>query len=55
LIAQLLPTGTTPSTGSFLSGRGTTGVQFANFPEIEYYSSSVNEGQIGMSVTLAEV
>lgn len=55
LIAQLLPTGQTPATGNFISGRGTNGLQFASFPEIEYYSANINDGQIGMSVTLAEV
>lgn len=54
LIAQLLPNGTTPSTGDFITGKGTTGLQFASFPEIEYYSANINDGQIGMSVTLAE-
>jgi hypothetical protein len=55
LIAQLLPTGLTPETGNFLSGRGTTGLEFATLPEIEYYSANINNGQIGMSVTLAEI
>jgi hypothetical protein len=54
LIAQLLPNGTTPSTGDFIAGKGTTGLKFASFPEIEYYSANINDGQIGMSVTLAE-
>jgi hypothetical protein len=54
LIAQLLPTGTSPKVGGFISGRGTTGLQFASFPEIEYYSANVNDGQIGMSAAFAE-
>jgi hypothetical protein len=54
LIAQLLPNGTSPETGNFIAGKGTTGLQFASFPEIEYYSANINDGQIGMSVTLAE-
>jgi hypothetical protein len=54
LIAQILPTGTFPQTGGFLSGKGTTGLQFASFPEIEYYSANINDGQIGMSATFAE-
>jgi hypothetical protein len=36
-------------------GRGTIGLEFASFPEIEYYSANINDGQVGMSVTLAEV
>lgn len=54
-IAQLLPTGTSPSTGNFVSGRGTSGLDFATFPQIEYYSANINNGQIGMSATLVEV
>ena len=55
LMAHLLPSGETPETGNFISGRGTTGLEFASFPNIEYYSASLNDGQVGMSVTLAEV
>lgn len=55
IMAQLLPTGTTPTTGDFIAGRGTTGLEFASFPEIEYYSANMNNGQVGMSVSLVEV
>ena len=55
IMAQLLPTGQTPSTGNFISGRGTTGLEFASFPTLEYYSANINDGQIGMSATLVEV
>jgi hypothetical protein len=55
LIAQLLPTGQSPEIGDFIMGRGTTGLEFATFPEIEYYSANINDGQVGMSITLAEV
>ena len=55
IMAQLLPTGQTPSTGNFISGRGTTGLEFASFPTMEYYSANINDGQIGMSATLVEV
>ena len=55
LMAQLLPTGQTPATGEFLSGRGTNGLEFGSFPTMEYYSANVNDGQIGMSATLVEV
>jgi hypothetical protein len=54
LIAQLLPTGSSPTTGNFIAGKGTTGLQFASFPQIEYYSANINNGQIGMSATFAE-
>jgi hypothetical protein len=39
LIAQLVKNGTTPETGNFIAGRGTTGLQFASPIDIEYYSS----------------
>lgn len=55
LIAQILPTGETPASGDFLAGRGTTGLEFASAPEIEYYSANINNGQIGLSLTMAEV
>nr|DAW17422.1 MAG TPA: hypothetical protein [Caudoviricetes sp.] len=55
LIAQLLPTGTSLTTGNFIAGSGTTGLEFASVPTMEYYSSNINNGQIGMSVTFVEV
>ena len=55
LIAQLLPNGSTPETGGFISGRGNTGVTFASPIDIEYYSSAVNSGQVGMAATFIEV
>ena len=54
-VAQLLKTGVSPTPGKFVSGRGTTGLEFASLPEIEYYSANINNGQIGMSVTMAEI
>lgn len=53
-IAQILPTAT-PTTGKFITGRGTSALQFASPVEIEYYSSAINNGQIGLSTTLVEV
>lgn len=55
LIAQLIKNGKSPEQGGFVSGRGTTGLQFASLPEIEYYSAAINNGQIGMSATLVEI
>lgn len=55
LMAQLLPTGQIPVTGPFVSGRGTNGLEFASAVDIEYYSSAINNGQIGMSATFIEV
>lgn len=55
MIAQILPDTVSVEPGGFISGRGTTGLQFAQKPEIEYYSSAVNKGQIGMSASWLEV
>jgi hypothetical protein len=55
IIAQVLPTGTSVATGGFISGRGTTALQFSSPVEIEYYSANINNGQIGLSTTLTEV
>lgn len=53
-IAQILPS-STPTTGAFIPGKGTSALQFASPVEIEYYSSNINNGQIGLSTTLVEV
>jgi hypothetical protein len=55
MIAQILPEADSVPTGKFISGKGTTGLQFAEFPQIEYYSANINNGQVGMSVSLAEL
>lgn len=55
MIAQILPTGTSVASGGFISGKGTTALQFSSPIEIEYYSSNVNNGQIGLSTTFTEV
>ena len=55
MIAQILPDSSSVATGGFITGRGTTGLEFASFPDIEYYSANVNDGQVGMSVSFAEV
>lgn len=53
-IAQILPT-STPTTGPFIQGRGTSALQFSSPVEIDYYSSNINSGQIGLSTTFVEV
>ena len=55
MIAQVLLTGTTPVAGGFIAGKGTSGLEFGSFPDIEYYSSAINSGQIGLSATLVEI
>jgi len=55
MIAQILPNGTSVASGGFISGRGTTALQFSAPVQIEYYSSAINNGQIGLSTALTEV
>jgi hypothetical protein len=55
MIAQILPSTSFPEPGGFLSGRGTTGIEFGSTVTIEYYSSAINDGQIGMSAEWIEV
>jgi hypothetical protein len=55
MIAQILPSTSFPEQGSFVSGRGTTGLEFGGSVNIEYYSSNINDGQIGMSTDWVEV
>lgn len=55
MIGQILPNGTSVATGDFISGRGTTALEFAQPPVMEYYSANLNNGQVGMSATLVEV
>ncbi len=55
MIAQILPTALTVESGGFVSGRGTTGLVFSQKPQIDYYSSAVNKGQIGMATGWLEV
>jgi hypothetical protein len=55
MIAQILPSNSFPEQGPFLSGRGTTGIEFSAPVQIEYYSALVNNGQIGMSTEWTEV
>lgn len=55
MIAQIIPDSASVPSGGFIAGKGTTGLQFAQKPQIEYYSSVLNQGQIGMSTTWVEV
>lgn len=55
MIAQILPDGASVPTGNFISGRGTTGLDFSDSVEIQYYTSALMDGMIGLSTTLMEV
>jgi hypothetical protein len=51
----ILPTGASVPTGNFVTGKGTTALEFTKIPSIEYYSSALNGGQVGMSASFVEV
>lgn len=55
MIAQVLPETDSVPQGDFWSGRGTTGLEFTQLPNIEYYSAAINDGQVGMSANFKEV
>jgi len=55
MIAQIIPASSTVASGGFIPGKGTTGLEFSAAPNMEYYSSEINNGQIGMSATWIEV
>lgn len=55
MIAQVIPASSTTASGGFIPGKGTTGVEFAQAPQIDYYSSAINSGQVAMSATWVEV
>jgi hypothetical protein len=55
MIAQVLPEDQVPETGGFIVGKGTSGLEFLSAPDIDYYSSEINDGQIGMAATWVEV
>lgn len=55
MIMQVLPDTDAVDQGGFISGRGTTALQFVQMPEMEYYSAKVNGGQIGLTATFMEV
>ncbi len=55
MIAQVLPDSGSVEQGGFISGRGTTALEFSSMPDMEYYSARVNGGQIGISATFTEV
>lgn len=55
MIAQILPEAASVATGGFISGRGTTAIEFGQIPEIEYYSAAIGDGLIGLSASWVEV
>ncbi len=55
MIAQILPATSSVASGGFIVGKGTTGLEFAQMPTIEYMTSTINSGQIGMATSWVEV
>ena len=55
MIGQILRSTSYPETGGFISGRGTTGIEFSSPVSIQYYSSVINQGQVGLSTNWIEV
>lgn len=55
MIAQIIPDAESVINGGFISGRGTSAIEFNTRPKIEYYSANINNGQVGMSVEWVEV
>lgn len=55
MIAQVLPEASSVASGGFISGKGTTGLEFSQIPTIDYISSAINSGQIGMAANWVEV
>lgn len=54
MIARVIPDSESVPNGVFIAGKGTTQLEFANAPTFDYYTSSINDGQIGMSVSWVE-
>lgn len=52
IIVQLLPTGATPETGGFISGQGSSGLQFSEKPLMTPRSAGLD--QVSLSVSLTE-
>lgn len=55
MIAQVILDAESVANGVFISGRGTTALEFSSRPQIEYYSANINGGQVGLSVDWIEV
>jgi len=55
IIAQVLLNGASVATGGFITGRGTTALQFSGAVDIDYYSSAIRDGHIGLAANFVEV
>lgn len=55
MVAQIIPETSSVAAGGFIPGKGTTALEFDQSPSIEYYSSAIGNGQVGMSASWTEV
>lgn len=54
MIARVIPDADSVANGPFIAGKGTTQLEFSAAPTFDYYSSTINDGQIGMSASWVE-
>jgi hypothetical protein len=54
MIARVIVDSETVPNGGFIAGKGTTQLEFSAAPTFDYYSSEINDGQIGMSASWVE-
>lgn len=54
MIARVIIDSETVPNGGFIPGKGTTKLEFATAPTFDYYTSAINDGQIGMSASWVE-
>lgn len=55
IIVQILPTGTTPETGGFISGQGHSGCDFESAPQVTPYQITGRSEAVGMTMKLTEI
>lgn len=55
MIAQLVPNSASASTGEFISGSGTNGLEFAEPPSVNYISAALEGGMVEISTRMVEV
>lgn len=55
MVGQVVRNGDSPTSGDFVSGRGTGNMEFTETPTIAYITSAINGGLIEMSANFTEV
>lgn len=54
IIAQMLPVGTSPALGGFISGYGLSGLRLKSDPQVTQYSAVIENAQISLSAEFIE-